>query len=249
MAPFRSKKRKTSTTASGPSRLKGPTKVIEVVPAGDVLLKVGKDEDAVDIKVSGVVLSLASEVFAKMLSSDFVEGQSRVVRLPEDDPATWLTFCKIIHYAAGDIEPQSPDDLIRLGVMADMRLATEALSPWVYMHLTVVIDKLDKLNPDLKFFSKILEAGVRHGRHRFTVDSLFRIALLFGFEDLFWETTGLLILQCFHSESQSPPRLTSGPILLEADAKGNPSVSLLFSLADFDSNHNGIPQKTCSKIC
>ena len=47
-------------------------KVIEILPGADVILQVGDGKDALDIKVSGVVLSLASKVFKVMLNSQFI---------------------------------------------------------------------------------------------------------------------------------------------------------------------------------
>ena len=52
------------------------TELVEVVPDGDALFKGGRDDAALDIRVSAAVVSPASPVFARMLSSSFIEGRS-----------------------------------------------------------------------------------------------------------------------------------------------------------------------------
>ncbi|OAP63143.1 hypothetical protein AYL99_02370 [Fonsecaea erecta] len=41
-------------------------KLVEIIPNGDILFQVGCGNDALGIKVSGLVVSLASEVFARI---------------------------------------------------------------------------------------------------------------------------------------------------------------------------------------
>ncbi|KIW23630.1 uncharacterized protein PV07_11816 [Cladophialophora immunda] len=79
-------------------------KLVEVVPDGDVLLKVGRGADAVDIRVSGTVISLASDVFSRMLSSSYLEARTKEVVLAEDDPEVILDFCNIVHHKAENLD-------------------------------------------------------------------------------------------------------------------------------------------------
>ena len=209
-------KRKASTAASDlPRPRNGPFKVVELVSNGDVLLKVGKGDAAVDMRASAVVLGLASEVFSKMLSSDFVErqvieGQAKVINLPEDEPETVVAFCKIIHHATDDLEPQSPDTVMKLGLMADMRFATRALRPWILMYLAGAIEEVNKIyeSNDVDF-SRYLEDGVKSRGQKFSIEWLLRIALLFRLESLFWHTTRLTIMWTWASNPTGPSNYAS----------------------------------------
>jgi hypothetical protein len=60
--------------SSQPITAKGKTVMID--PDGDVLLQVGSSEPKAHLLVSSKVLSLASPVFAVMLSPQFKEGIS-----------------------------------------------------------------------------------------------------------------------------------------------------------------------------
>ncbi len=117
--------------------------MIEIVPDGDALFKVGTGKGALDIRVSGLVVSLASEVFSRMLSSRFIEGLTKTITLPEDDPKTMLTFCQIIHHKVNDIEDVGGlglrDQICKLIVMADMRKCGPSLQPWVLSKISPVL--------------------------------------------------------------------------------------------------------------
>jgi hypothetical protein len=83
---------------------------VELDPAGDVLLHVGSSPELkAHLLVSSKVLSLASPVFAAMLSPHFKEGNSLSsgrgceIPLPEDDPEAMTLFCNCIHLRTDDI--------------------------------------------------------------------------------------------------------------------------------------------------
>jgi hypothetical protein len=56
------------------------SKVIEVVPNADVTFKVGTGEDAIDVKVLGTAMGLASPVLSRMLFGQFAEAETKVVK-------------------------------------------------------------------------------------------------------------------------------------------------------------------------
>ena len=75
----------------------------DIDPAGDLVLLVGSKEEQTSIRVSSKVLSLASPVFAAMLSPRFAEGQKPsekdwTVSLPYDDPEALSVVCRVIHF-------------------------------------------------------------------------------------------------------------------------------------------------------
>lgn len=111
------------------------TKLVEIVPEADVTLKVGTGDGALDIKVSGLILGLASKVFKTMLNSQFIEGTTRVIELPEDDPRIIMDFAHIIHhkpYLVKDLDAQRLRGLVKL---IDLRLCHDSLAPWIVSKL------------------------------------------------------------------------------------------------------------------
>lgn len=56
-----------------------PTKTLEVVPDADVTFNVGTGKDALQIKVSGTAMGWASPMFKTMLSSQFIEAQTKII--------------------------------------------------------------------------------------------------------------------------------------------------------------------------
>lgn len=68
--------------------------VFNYSPSATVLLLVGKHEE--EMLVHADCLTARSEFFAAALSKAWKEGQTRTIKLPEDDPATaaqYLDFC------------------------------------------------------------------------------------------------------------------------------------------------------------
>ncbi|EXJ57286.1 hypothetical protein A1O7_07633 [Cladophialophora yegresii CBS 114405] len=169
-------------------------RVVEVVPNADVTFKVGTGEEARDIKVSGVVVSLASEVFSRMLSSSFIEGRTRVISLPEDDPETVLTFCQIVHHRAENLNRLGPGEPNKLAVFADMRLCTTALRPWVVMRLSPLIERLDQGSPKFWQHQEDEEQeDERNGNARDDIELFLPTMMLFRLEGMFWKSTRFLI--------------------------------------------------------
>ena len=76
-------------------------------PAGDLNLKLDSGEDTIYIRTSFKVLSLASSVFAAMLSPRFSEGRAlaassagstATIALPDDDPEVVAWLCDALHF-------------------------------------------------------------------------------------------------------------------------------------------------------
>ena len=119
---------------------------IDADPAGDVVLKLGSGDGVTLIRVHSKVLSLASPVFAAMLSPRFAEGRSledkkglfnstTTIDLPDDDPTAMSLLCKILHYKE-DAAQQAfhpLDNLMKLAVICDKYNMSKTLSPWCHV--------------------------------------------------------------------------------------------------------------------
>jgi hypothetical protein len=85
-----------------------PDDSISIAPDGDVIFIL---VDGVIVRVSSVVLSYASSIFATMLGDKFLEGQHersalhpKRIDLPNDDPEAMVSLCKMIHFHTEDSE-------------------------------------------------------------------------------------------------------------------------------------------------
>ncbi|KIY03692.1 uncharacterized protein Z520_00383 [Fonsecaea multimorphosa CBS 102226] len=165
--------------------------LVEVVPDGDVLFQVGRGKGALDIKVSGTVVSLASEVFSRMLSSSFIEGRTKVICLPEDDPKIILNLLKIFHHKYEDVDHLKKTDLLKLITAAEMRLCIPTLKPCVLTRLSSVIGEIDIIS--LAYWNNIYNAEIWRTQLDNDRMELLYAAVVFRLESLFWKTTRVLI--------------------------------------------------------
>ena len=112
-------------------------------PAGDLLLVLETDKDGKptqsSIRVSSKVLSLASPVFAAMLSPRFAEGQALLtststdtpsISLPDDNSEAMIWLCKALHFTK-DLTVDIDFSLLReLAILCDKYELVGALKPW-----------------------------------------------------------------------------------------------------------------------
>ena len=112
-------------------------------PAGDLVLKLGSSDEVTLIRVQSRVLSLASPVFAAMLSPRFAEGKAledsagmakslTAIDLPDDDPRAMGFICRLLHFKEDADRPTSyqPFTMMRLAEICDKYDMSRALSPW-----------------------------------------------------------------------------------------------------------------------
>ncbi|EXJ57284.1 hypothetical protein A1O7_07631 [Cladophialophora yegresii CBS 114405] len=117
-------------------------KIIEVVPNADVTFKVGTGKDAVEVKVSGMVMGLASPVLSRMLFGQFVEAQTKTVSLPEEDPEAFLQFCNIVHHRPVRLYDLTSRQLLALAVLSDMWHSLDVVGPWLDLRTRAVRDSM-----------------------------------------------------------------------------------------------------------
>ena len=119
-----------------------PQKLVALATDGDVLVIVGTGEDKLGIKVSGAILSHASEVFRRMLSSNFVEASSRVITMKEDDPNAVLEFLKVLHFDFSGVKKWNGREMTLVVEMASMRRCIDVFKPHILPTLTEIIEAL-----------------------------------------------------------------------------------------------------------
>ena len=147
------------------------TNSFDVDPGGDLVLKLGPVDEPILIRVSSKVLSLASPVFAAMLSPRFAEGQAlddikgmvdstTTIDLPDDNPNAMSVICKTLHFqedAAQRISYQ-PDILMGLAVICDKYNMLRALSSWSHIWMETYHGK----NQDDRFYIASISYGLEH---------------------------------------------------------------------------------------
>ena len=112
-------------------------------PAGDIVLKLGSGDKTTFIRVHSKVLSLASPVFAAMMSPRYAEGQAlednkgrvdstTTIDLPDDDPVAMTFLCEILHFKEDAARQPCylPFIISRLAEICEKYDMSRALSPW-----------------------------------------------------------------------------------------------------------------------
>ena len=112
-------------------------------PAGDLLLVLETDEDGrstkSSIRVSSKVMSLASPVFAAMLSPKFAEGQALLkttspqtvsISLPDNDPEAMVWLCQALHFNKSCNIDIDFSLLGELAILCNNYDFVDALKPW-----------------------------------------------------------------------------------------------------------------------
>ena len=123
----------------------------DIDPAGDLLLVLENDEDGwtqtqLSIRVSSKVLSLASPVFAAILSPKFAEGQALLkatspetpsISLPDDNSEAVIWLCKALHFKQ-DLTVTADISALLLGqlaILCDKYDLVAALNSWSHVWL------------------------------------------------------------------------------------------------------------------
>jgi hypothetical protein len=109
--------------------------VTDIDPHGDVIIELSPDRKT-RLLVSSKVLTLASPVFGKMLSSRFKEGlsnhanQKTVIPLPDDNAEAFLVVCNIIHHRNYQVPKKlATDCLENFATICDKYDMLSALAP------------------------------------------------------------------------------------------------------------------------
>ncbi|KAF2811823.1 uncharacterized protein BDZ99DRAFT_414378, partial [Mytilinidion resinicola] len=129
---------------------------------GDVILKLGAEGEC-RLLVSSNALTLASPVFRAMFTGGFAESQDlssaspREVPLPDDNEATTILFCRIIHHNHAKVPAVVDLELFaQLTVLCDKYQCAAAVRPWAMHWVTVLLPRIGEVG-----FEKLLL--VTHG--------------------------------------------------------------------------------------
>lgn len=113
-------------------------KVVTIDTAGDLYLEM----NSYDLLVSSRVMSLASPVFAAMLSPNFKEGQSdgqgivKRIRLPEDDEEALSVICYTLHHCTENIPQRLEASLLaKIAILCDKYCCVNVFKPWAMIWL------------------------------------------------------------------------------------------------------------------
>jgi len=167
-------------------------KQVAIIPNGDVILKAGRGTDAVDFKVSGTVISLASPVFSAMLSSPtWQEHSSKEIELYDEDPNTVFEFCNLVHLKWDKVHFLFLGELLKLALFADMRCCTTVVKPWVESKCAAFIACLEYNQLIHKDGEQVLdgvcELGWLHEAH--SDEHMMQLAAILGLDTLLWHAT------------------------------------------------------------
>ena len=114
--------------------------IIDVDPAGDVILSVGpeKNGDHARLRVSSKVLSLASPVFAAMVSPKWSDSANKAsssepqhISLPEDDSSPMEWICQILHFREDISTNKDIPFLVSVAQLCDIYDFKPPIKPWV----------------------------------------------------------------------------------------------------------------------
>ncbi|EXJ86705.1 hypothetical protein A1O3_03658 [Capronia epimyces CBS 606.96] len=155
---------------------------VELAPNGDLLIMVGKGDDALDIKVSSIVLNLASGVSLAMLAPP------KQIVMPNANPKTVLEFCKILHHHTEDLEHCDAEQILDLVGIADEWMCKKVFKPWIAQRMTKMNDQLRAATSDA--FTMTAYGNLIQSETIPLVD----IAATMGMEDLFWTATKASLL-------------------------------------------------------
>ena len=113
--------------------------VIDINPAGDLILNVGQEESPEKMKrlrIASAIMTNASPVFDRMLNGHFLESQLPLSKTDpptlyiHDDPDAMLTFCQILHHHMGAREVVTSAQMVEVAKLADMYGCQGAVELW-----------------------------------------------------------------------------------------------------------------------
>ena len=136
-------------------------------PAGDIVLKLGSGDEATLIRVHSKVLSLASPVFAAMLSPRFAEGKAlednkgmvdstTTIDLPDDDPEAMSLICRVLHFKEDAAQKPSylHRTMVRVAQICEKYDMSRSLNLWSNTWINEIQTKPDHMSSSAKRFDR-----------------------------------------------------------------------------------------------
>lgn len=102
------------------------TDIAIVSPNADITLVVGPDEK--QIQVQSIILKETSKPFAAMLSENWKDPDTKVIKLPEDDADAMLQICMALHHRYSHLSTDlPPSTMLDIAIIADKYFLLDTL--------------------------------------------------------------------------------------------------------------------------
>ncbi|KAJ9610211.1 hypothetical protein H2200_004988 [Cladophialophora chaetospira] len=158
-----------------------------VAQDGDVILKVGSGTQAFDIIVAGAVISRASDVLSKMLSSQ--KSTTQVIHMPDDFPKAVLMFSCATHNQLDSYRKLLDFEVRGLIAFADKYKCQKTLEPYLQETLSDYGQLIDRCTEDLDKSHPV--PVLPHMYSDLRLDDIIALAVVFQVETLFTQATEL----------------------------------------------------------
>ena len=204
--------------------------IIDVDPAGDVILTVGSEQyvgseqcgDQARLRVSSKVLSLASPAFAAMVSPKWSDNANKAsssepqhILLPADNSSPMEWICQILHFRKDISTNKDVPFLVSVARICDKYDLESPIKTWAGLHL------------------QSLKITAFHARQDADLTGLMYISFVFHDSEIFWASSAML-LYAISVPHLVYNRYVLGGIaatLLEDDVYGKRSCSCLVVIA------------------
>ena len=124
------------TTPPSPKRLKSQPP--------DVIVAVGQGDEIVEFECYGTLLSVASEVFDTMLSTNMKEKETRRIELPDKNPQEWGIFYDFVENRDAKVEAAKRSGVGSSDILSETKERTRLLLPWFHeFQMTALVKECD----------------------------------------------------------------------------------------------------------
>ena len=161
-------------------------RMIDVDPAGDVILTVGSEEhgDQARLRVSSKVLSLASPAFAAMVGPKWSDNANKAsssepqhISLPDDSQSPMDWICQILHLRKDISTNKDIAFLVSVAQLCDKYDLESPIKPWAEMCLQ----------------SAQINSFTFHAIEEVDLMGLMYISLVFRNSEPFWSSSAMLL--------------------------------------------------------
>ena len=96
----------------------------------DVIVAVGQGDEVVEFECYGALLSVASEVFDTMLSTNMKEKETRRIELPDKNPQEWGIFYDFVENRDAKVEATERSGVESSDILSETKERARLLLPW-----------------------------------------------------------------------------------------------------------------------
>lgn len=162
------------------------SRIIEIVPNGDIILVFTKEGHTLSFKVHASFLREASPVFASLLSPSFAEGQALLsnpttpceIELRDDNPESMQIVLNAIHMKNKKLPQRlTAEEIVDLAILVDKYFLHEVMQPlldkWLiptqhdnlysFLHATVILNHSNSFSETTRLM--ILHHATSYSKH------------------------------------------------------------------------------------